>query len=217
MPNPYTAQDVINRLTETVQRDDLVADYLDIVNRAIRDMALHHSFNQMKVTGVGTVGIGTTRVQLPADFKELQDGRLPLVDSVAGGFVPVFIREEIEKLLGNQNAQGLVPALSYIYTQDFSGGTPSYNLDLPQNAVVSHMVTMNYFGYPAYISDPTLTTPLLQYFFEVVVLKAFSIAFELISDPIYKVHEAQYITALREAIAGDQINEQPDVTGQSQS
>lgn len=217
MPNPYTFQDVINRLTTTVQRDDLVPQYLDFVNRAIRDMALHHSFNQMKETGSGTVAMGSTRVQLPTDFKELQDGRMPIFDSVASGYVPVFVRSEIEKLLGSANALGLLPPISYIYTQDFSGGVASFNLDLPQNATAAHNVTMQYFGYPAYQTDPTQTTPLLTYYFEVVVLKAFSIAFESISDPIYKVHEAQYITALTEAIQGDKLNEQPDVTGQDQT
>lgn len=213
----YVFQDVVNRLNATVQREDLLPNYLDFANRAVRDMALRHSFNQMKVTGSGSVAIGQTRVQLPADFKELQDGRYPVTDSVAGGFVPVFMREEIEKLLGNANSLGLLPALSYIYTQDFSGGMPSFNLDLPAPDTVIHNVTMQYFAYPPYVTDPALTTPILTYYFEVVCMKAFSLAFQSVSDPVYMVHEKQYLEELAEAIRGDQLNEAPDVTGQSQT
>lgn len=205
-----TYQTVINRLTEVVSRDDLVALYLDYVNRAIHDIALMHSFEQMKAIGSGSVTIGQTRVQLPADFKELQDGRYPVFDSVANALVPVFTRPEVEKLLG----AGLVPKNSYVYTQDFTSGTPTFDLDLPAPDTVTHNVTMYYFAFPAIATDPTQTTPLITYYFELVLLKSMSIAFESISDPVYMMHETEFLKRMNTETGIDVQDALAALTGQ---
>ncbi len=210
-----TFQSVIDKLTETIQRDDLVPDYLDFVNEAVHELALAHSFEQMKAIGTGTVAPGTTRAQLPPDFKELQDGRYPVFDSVAGSLVPVFTRPEIEKLLGNSNALGFVPPICYIYTQDFTAGQASFNLDLPAPDPnnVSHLLTMNYFAYPAIQTDPTQTTPLITYYFNMVFQKSASLAFDSINDPAGQAHENEYMKMLQPYIAEDLEASQADVTG----
>jgi hypothetical protein len=199
-------------MVETVDRDDLAPLYLDFVNRAIHDIALLHSFEQMKAIGTGTVTIGQTRAQLPADFKELQDGRYPIFDSVANTYVPVFTRPEIEKLMPVIN-QTLLPDNCYIYTQDFTGGVPSFNLDLPNPDTVTHTVTINYFAFPAIQTDPTQTTPLITFFFELVLLKALSIAFESINDPQYMVHENQFMKAMQQYMAEDLLASEADISG----
>lgn len=187
-----TFQDVVNYLVTTVQRDDLLPRYLGFVNDAVHKIAEMHSFEQMKATGTGSVAIGQTRASLPADFKELQDGRYPIFDTVGsnpGVLVPVFSRAEVEKLLG----AGLVPPLSFIYTQDYTGGTPNFYVDLPAPATALHTLNqIYYFAYPSAVTDPTQTTPLITYFFNLVRLKAASIAFESINDPVYQLHENQF-------------------------
>lgn len=180
-------------MVETVQRDDLLSRYLEFVNRAIHEIAIKHSFNEMKAQGSGTVTIGQTRATLPADFKELQDGRYPVFDSVANALVPVYMRPEVEKLIGTGAGLGLVPPNSFIYTQDFTGGAASFRLDLPQVATATHTLTINYFAYPVDATDPTTTTPLIQYYFNMVLLKSVSIAFLSLNDPVYKLHEMQFI------------------------
>lgn len=207
-----TYNTVIDRLTAAVLRDDLLPNYLDFVNRAIHDIALMHSFEQMKAIGSGTVTIGQTRVQLPTDFKELQDGRYPIFDSVANSLVPVFTRPEIEKILGAGNALGLVPKNSYIYTQDFTGGVSSFNLDLPAADTVLHTVQMNYFAFPANQSDPSQTTPLITYYFGLVFLKSLSITFEEINDPVYKMHEDQFQKEMAQYTEEDILSSQAQVT-----
>ena len=208
-----TFKTVIDRLTDTIQRDDLVPQYLDFVNRAIHEIALAHSFEQMKSIGQGAVAVGTTRVTLPADFKELQDGRYPVFDSVANSLVPVFTRPEVEKLLGQSNALGLLPKNSFIYTQDFTAGTPTFNLDLPAPDTVSHLVTMNYFAYPAAVTDPTLTAPLITYYFNMVFQKSAALAFDSITDPAGLVHEEAYQKILAPYIQEDLEASQADITG----
>lgn len=190
-----TFQGIIDQLTLTVQRDELLASYLDIANRAVRELAIKHSFVEMKAIGAGAVLTGFTRAALPADFKELQSGRFPIFDTPVGStgaLVPVYARSEVEKLLG----AGLVPAASFIYTQDFTGGVTSYRLDLPSLATVDHALVMYYFAYPAACTDPSggATTPLITNYFNLVLLKALSIAFESINDPVYLVHEKQFIS-----------------------
>lgn len=192
---PNTFQGIVDRLTTTVQRDDLLPSYLDFANQAVRKLAELHSFEQMKTTGVGSVAIGQTRATLPDDFKELQSGRYPVFDTPAGSagqLVPVFPRDEVEKLLG----AGLVPALSFIYTQDFTAGTPKFYLDLPLLATVVHTLRIYYFGYPAICDDASgdVTTPLITWYFNLVLNKALSIAFESINDPMYKLHEEAFLT-----------------------
>lgn len=195
MPN-RTFQGVIDQLTISVVRDDLLAGnkYLDFVNQAVRKIAELHSFEQMKATGAGAVNAGQTRATLPADFKELQSGRYPVFDTPsgsAGKLVPVFPRSEVEKLLD----AGLVPEASYVYTQDFTGGAAQFFLDLPLPATVAHALVIYYFSYPPECTDPSndVTTPLIQYYYDLVVFKALSIAFESINDPVYETHEKQFL------------------------
>lgn len=195
MADTATFQGLIDRLTTTVQRDDLLQSYLDFANQAIRFIADKYSFPEMKATGAGAVLVGQTRATLPTDFKELQDGRNPIFDTPVGSqgsLVPVFARPEVEKLL----PAGLVPAASFIYTQDFTGGVASYMLDLPQPAVVIHNLIVYYFAYPARCDDPSgnATTPMIVKYFNMILSKACSMAFQSVNDPVFLDHEKQYLT-----------------------
>lgn len=192
---PFTCQYVIDELTNTVQRDDVAPKYLSFVNEAVRELARMHSFLEMKATGTGTVAVNATRAALPADFKELQNSRYSVFDAVSGGLsrlAPVFIRSEVEKLLG----AGLVPPTGFIYTQDFTEGTASFRLDLVAPAAALHTLSIFYFAYPAEIPDPSggATTPLITYYFNLVKEKALSIAFKSINDPVANMHEQQFLT-----------------------
>lgn len=196
MAETRTFQGVIDRLTTTVQRDDLLSSYLNFTNQAVRNIAERYSFPEMRATGAGTVAVGQTRAALPSDFKELQNGRYPVFDTPVGGtgsLVPVFIRQEVEKLL----PAGLIPAASYIYTQDFTGGTPVYTLSLPFVATVIHNFVLYYFAYPGACTDPVNpannTTPLIEKYFDMVLNKSLSLAFQSINDPIYLLHEKQFL------------------------
>lgn len=196
MSNTATFQGIIDRLTTTVQRDDLLSSYLNFANQAVRHIAEKHSFPEMRETGVGSVTIGQTRATLPVDFKELQAGRYPIFDTPAGGvgsLVPVFIRQEVEKLL----PAALVPAASFIYTTDVSSGVQSNYIDLPYPATVQHNFTLYYYAYPDRCDDPAnptdVTTPLIDKYFDMVLFKALSLAFESINDPVYLVHEKQFL------------------------
>jgi hypothetical protein len=194
-------QGLINDLDITVNRDDLFSSYLDFANQAVRDIAQKHSFAEMKAIGPASVAIGQTRVTLPADFKELQNGRYPVFDSVLNALAPVFIRSEVEKLLG----AGLVPPYSFIYTQDATGGAQNYYLDLAVPATAIHTLTVYYFALPANCDDPTVTVtnPLVSRYFNLVRLKARSLAFESINDPVYKLHEMQFLTEFQQLTGVD--------------
>jgi len=197
-----TFQDVIDALVNTVQRDDQIPYYLGYANGAVRELARMHSFLQMKAVGTGSVSIGQTRATLPSDFKELQNGRYPISDSVGGAsasLVPVFTRSEVEKLL----PVGLVAPTTFIYTQGLSGGTSAYYLDLAAPATAAHTLTVYYFAYPSYATDTTQTTPLITYYFDLVREKALSLAFAAINDPVYMLHERQFLTEFSQQTGED--------------
>lgn len=191
-----TFQGLIDLLNTTVQRDDLASQYLDIANRAVRKLATMHSFEQMKATGVGTVVPGQTQVTLPVDFKEFQTGRYPIFDTPvgsAGELAPVFPRVELEKLIG----AGFVNPRGYVYTQDFTGGAQTFAVDRLSIDVVAHNLKVYYFAYPPECADPANpaggTVPLLEFYFNLVLLKAYSIAFEGVNDELYVMHETQFL------------------------
>ncbi len=206
MSVPLVFQDVINILNVAVDRPDIAATsngYTDFINRALREIAAGHSFDQMSETVSVTLVSGQPQVTLPSDFKDLQPGRFPVYASIGGAPqvpIPVFRKEEISRLqLG-----GFIPNPSLIYTSDNNG----FQLGLlpPNVAAANWVCLLYYFGYPAVVTlaqAATTGSPLLTFYPGLVIEKTLSLVFQSINDPIWEQHEQQFGELMKEFIAAD--------------
>ena len=61
--------------------------------------------------------------------------------------------------------------------------------------------------------DPTQTTPLITYYFNMVFQKAASLAFDSINDPAGQAHEMEFQKLLQPYIAEDLQASQAEATG----
>lgn len=182
-----TFQQALDRIQVAVDRDDLVSSYPDFLNRALREAALRHSFDQMKTKFLATIAIGSNGFILPEDFKEFQNGRFPISASIGGApnvQVPVYARSELEQLIAIFR-----PASYFTFVQDVS---PGPNVFLPALLTVAWDITLFYFAFPLVYTDYTMTPPLLDRYPNMILSKALSLIFQSISDPVYETHEDQF-------------------------
>ena len=189
MSVPLTLQDVLNDLAVTVNRSDLAPRYTDFVNRALRDTAAAHSFDQMKKTGTVTLTSGQSSVSLSgmdANWKEPQNERFWVYGQVGAGTVgpiPVFTRGELERL------RSFRPSPYLLYFQD-GNGVFKVGLYPPATAAANYVLTeVHYFAYPANMSAPTDTTPLLTFYPNMILSKTRALLFQSINDPIWETHD----------------------------
>lgn len=197
-----TFQAAIDSLKVTVDRPDLESTFQDQLNRAVRETADRHDFEQLKKTGSTVIVIGQTSGTLPADFKAWQNGRFCATES--GTPVPVYTRTELERLIA------VFRPTTYL---TFTGDNDAKQISLP--AVVSgsnRTFSLYYFGYPAAVTNLTLTTPLLRDYPQMILARARANIFKDINDPIYTVHEGQFEKEVAIATGKDveDSNSRPD-------
>lgn len=192
MAVPQTYQDVIDLLNTAVNRDDIAPSYMDFINRAVRDIAVLHSFDQMSATATLSLGIGANQVTLPADFKDLQPGRFPVYASIGGAAqaeIPVFRKEEISRIQSYFLAN---PSL--IYTSDNNG----FQLGFLPGVTATQIwnILLYYFAYPPVITDPTEGTPLLTFYPNLVIARVLSLIFQSINDPVWETHDKNFASQM---------------------
>lgn len=198
MAVPQTYQDVIDILGTAVNRSDLQAKYIDFINRAVRDIAAAHSFDQLGNKATVNFGSGQNLVVLPADFKDLQPGRFTYA-AIGGGAVvpvPIYRKEEVERI-----QSVFMPAYYLIYSSDGN----AFQLGLLPGALTAAawVITLYYFAYPAPVTDPTQTTPLLVFYPNLVLARTLSLIFQSINDPIWEEHEKSYQVQLAQFTGAD--------------
>ncbi len=194
MAVPLTLQAVIADLRITVGRLDLEAagQYTDAFNRAVRDCAAAHSFDQMKKTAAGTFTSGQSSLSLTAIdalWKEPQNERFWIYGKTNPtgpvGPIPIFTRGEIERL------RSFRPSPYLIYFQD--GNVYRVGLLPPETAPATWTLTeIHYFAYPAAVTDPTLGTPLLTYYPNMVLARTRALLFQGINDPVWETHDQSW-------------------------
>lgn len=193
-----TFTEAIESLKVTVMRDDLESSFLDFLNLAVREVADDHNWDQLKKTGAVTILAATRAIALPADFKAWQNGRF--CAEIANAPVPVYTRTELERLVPLFR-----PTTHLIYTQD----NDAKQIALPANVASNTAVSLYYFGYPATVSDISLTTPLLRDYSTMVLSKARSLIFASINDPAFVAHESNYQKELLKNSGGDVSDSNP--------
>lgn len=189
MSVPLTLQAVLDGLAVTVNRPDLAPRYPDFFNRAVRDCAAAHSFDQMKKTLAGSLTSGQSNFSLSAlnaNFKEPQNERFWVYGktspSGAVGPIPVFTRGEIERL------RSFRPNPYLVYYQEDA----AYKLGLmpPELAAATWTLTeIHVFVYPAALTVGTDTTPLLTFYPNLILAKTRALIFQSINDPVWETHD----------------------------
>ncbi len=188
MSVPLTLQDVLDDLAVSVNRPDLADTFIDAFNRAVRDSAAAHSFDQMKKTGATTLAAAAASASLTAmdaNWKEPQNERFWIYGKVGTGAVgpiPVFTRGELERL------GSFRPDPYLIYFQDAN----AYKIGLFPPSVASALYTLtevHYFAYPDAVTDPSGTTPLLTFYPNLILSKTRALVFQGINDPMWEEHD----------------------------
>lgn len=203
-----TFAEAIDRITVAVDRPDLAAQYLSFLNRAVRETANRHEWDQLKVSTEITMPAGQRTRVLPSDFKAWQNGRFCVEIYTTGTDneptpVPVYTRGDLERLVSTFRPENYL-----VFTQDNGG----FQVRFPTATEDPTTLVLHYFAFPAEVSDTSQTTALLRDYPNMVLSKALSLVFQSINDPVYKTHEQQWEKEI--AIAtGDDIrdsNPKPD-------
>lgn len=191
MSLPLTLQDVLDDLAITVNRPDLSAGFPDAFNRAVRDCAAAHSFDQLKVTGSVTLPSGQNSVSLSGmdpNFKEPQNERFWVYGKIgASGAVqkiPVYSRGDLERLNSS-----FLPNPYLIYSQ-IANSVNQIGLFPGIVAADDYILTeVHYFAYPAPVTNPSEGTPLLTFYPNMVLARTRALIFQGINDPIWQEHD----------------------------
>lgn len=193
-------QDVINILNRAVNRDDIAPTYMDFINRAVREVAAGHSFDQMGETATLTLPIATNQIALPDDFKDLQSGRFPAYAIIGSSTVrvpvPIYRKEEVSRFQA-----WFMPDPYLIITSD----QPGFQIGLLPGFLTTSAwnILLYYFAYPAAVTDPTVGTPLLTFYPQLIISKTLSLIFESINDPMWEEHDHQFQVLMAEFTNAD--------------
>lgn len=178
---------ILAQMAVTIDRPELADTYVDSVNRALREIQDLHSWDEMKKTAsAGTVTAGSAFLDLPADFKELQNGRFPtIVDELTSGGrhnYAVYSTTEIERLRAS-----LRPSRHFILEQRSGAVT---RLQLTEAKAEDLQVQVKYFAYLPEFVEGSITTHLLATAYPNMVLsKSLSLFFQSLNDDQFLVHD----------------------------
>lgn len=217
-----TLLDFINQMEIGVARNDLRAQYKTFINQAIKKCMQLKSWNCMIQKDTVTIIGGQSLTRLPGDFKELTRGRSPIgvLSSQEGTPNPIYLpcsilnARQLERLntFGSYNGfvwygQVLNP---YQIVQlpvylDFQDNYPTLNLICQTDIDVLFMV--NYYRWLPPLEADGDENPLTMNFPEMIINKAMSIAFQLVKDESWQMHEQIFRDYYKEASRQDSYSQ----------
>lgn len=178
------------RLYKTVQRDDfLVANDADInygtfINEAIRECENRKSWTTMKDSADVIITSGNKSVNLPTDFKQLQNLRPPvhiiLDDPNAGGQIlkPVNVTwAEVE-----YRRLWIMGGMAWDVQTWIERTSSTPTLNIASQASEDLTFRVKYYAYSPVLTADASTNPLELLYPRMVMTKAKEIAFEAIND-----------------------------------
>lgn len=221
-----TVPQIIQRLTIGVMRDDLVPLFPDFVNEALIEIQRRRSWQIMRTRAQFTVKTGTSSVSLAVDdnsnttnFKELTGDQSPVhllnanLDSLQ---VPceVWTREKILRRQARLISNSLLYSV-YSHPEtarrvqipvwiDMLNEQPVLNILF--NAQDNMPFIVSYYGYLAAPTNDGANTNhnyFTDFYSEMVVAKAKSLAFAAINDPAMADFEGVFEKKFKEAAAND--------------
>lgn len=178
------------RLYKTIQRDDFLSsndasvNYGTFINEAIQECGNRKNWTVMKATTDLVITAGTSAVELPTDFKALQNLRPPLHivfnDPNAGGEIlkPVNVTwAEVE-----YRRLWLVGGLAWDVQTWIERTSTTPILNIASQAGEDLTFRLKYYAYMPVLASDQATNPLELKYPRMVMAKAKEIAFEAIND-----------------------------------
>ena len=170
-----------------VGRSDLSNEYGTVINRAARIICDGRTWTWMQKTATVTCPNGSTVIDLPADFKELNGLSSSVSINYAGNTYQVIVhaKKELQRLTGTNNvlnasgrfSSNAVRGECYL---DWANNKPTLNFITP--ALGDITMSVDYFAYPAPLVEDTDENPLTQHYPELLIHKAKAFLFEAIND-----------------------------------
>jgi hypothetical protein len=169
------------RVSKGVQRADLEDLYPDFINEALREIQNRRSWTVMKDTTTVTIPNGSSEIELPATFKEMQKSRPP-VHAVCDDDVlmPVDLVFEEQETRRSWTFGGLV--YNYRVFLERSNGSNKLKILVPATEDIE--LRVKYYGYLPDLEADDDESPLANLYPEMVIAKAKAIAFTTINDPM---------------------------------
>lgn len=172
------------RLYKTIQRDDFLAtsdpdtNYGTFINEAIRECENRKSWTLMKQSVDSVITAGNSSVDLPADFKALQNLRPPVHLVLTDILRPVnvtFAEVEYRRLW-------IMSGVPWEVQCWIERSADAATLNIGSQASEALTFRVKYYGYSPAMTDDAATNPLELAFPRMVMTKAKEIAFEAIND-----------------------------------
>lgn len=197
------------KLKKGVSRDDLAGSYGDYINSARREIANRTSLSFMR-TGVDlVVPQGVASISLPADFKELADGRSPVVlgSSTTGTGPNIEMLPEMEVRRTSRKVYSTTQIQAYTNNTQFRaflvGDTSGWKIGFPYAVSEAMPIYVTYFRYPAIMVKDSDTDMLSETYPELILDYAKYLAFSDVNDPISDDFEKRFDKKLKLVVLED--------------
>lgn len=200
-----TFRKLIRMLEIAVQRTDLEELYPDWINQALKGIQRDWSFNCMRHEADITITTATTFVDMPADFKELQQARPPIFykfhDTGDDRLIPcdVVRQEELVRLdtslLYPARYSRIRPFRYYPVYLSWNDGQCKLHILEEDHEEMDFVI--KYYRYLPALSAPDDENGITRDYEEMVKAKVKAIAFEEIGDPQAADWETVYVLKLK--------------------
>lgn len=174
---------LISRVARGIQRDDLVAEYPAFINEALRDLQIRRSWVCMKDDADVTITAGTSSIELPANFKELQNPResvhLHFQDTQGPRLLPIEVTtraDQLQRVFRLGRDLWMRVFLDLVADQKFIRVAENATEELPFN--------IRYYGFLPDLTTGTDHNSLTDLYPEMVIARAKAIGLASVNDPL---------------------------------
>ena len=183
--------------------------YTKWINRAIKKICQDRSWNCMRKTTNATIASGFSNVQLPSDFKELQNERPAVFLISSDGSETKAPVSVTSRAYMDEHSQALWPSVSTgsqshleAFIEQTSSGSYIFNIDETVDQDVVYR--LQYFGFFNDLVNDLESNYITNNYEDMLISKIKEIAFLSVNDPIAADFMALYKNYLQEAWRDDQ-------------
>lgn len=199
------------RVNRGIQRDDLATDIPNFINEALKDLQIRRSWICMKDEIQITIPAGSDSIQLPDNFKELQNPResihLIYNDGSGDRLLPVEVTtraDQLQRIFRLGRDLWMRVFLDLTNDQKFIRVGENASQDLPFN--------LRFYGFLPDLATGTDSNSLTNNYPEMIIARAKAIALASVNDPLAEGMEALTEKRFLEAKTDDGRREISGVT-----
>ena len=197
-----TLSDLRRMLDVSVGRADLADQYDIWINRGVRAIQRDYNFNCMRHVAEVVMLSGTSSVQMPGDFKQLQieKGAVALKDPVNNGRIPLFVKTRERMICQTQLPNRQTSPDVYV-----SNDGEFAFLNILDNTTSDTTFEIAYFRYLPKLEAGNDQNYFTIEFEDMVQARVKEVAFSVINDPLEAAEKAKYRIQLAEAKVFDTL------------